>query len=135
MADLAENLRTKFLATEVISSKVGSRVHQNRVPAIIEPRPFIYFARTGTEHARALDDSQGQVPFHHSFAVECIGDSPAQANALADAVRTLDDFSGALGDSTAKHLFVDDQDDDYAPVGAGSDQGRFVAALAVEVYI
>lgn len=135
MADLAENLLAKFIATDAITSKVGRRVHQNKIPAVVEPRPFIYFARTGTEKATALDDSQGQVPFHESFAVECIGDTPAQANQLADAVRTLDDFSGTMGTQTVKHLFVDDQDDDYAPVGAGSDQGRHVAALAVEVYV
>ena len=135
MATLPENLRTKFLQTAAIESKIGQRMHHDKVPQITEQRPFIFYQRTGTEHARALDDSQGQVPFHQSFAFECVADSPRDAEALADAVRTLDDFSGTAGDQTIRHLFVDEQNDDYAPIAAGSDAGRFVYALAVEVYL
>ena len=132
MTTLAENLRSKFLATSAISTLVGGRMFQDH-PLQGPPRPFIYFARSSTEHERSLGEAQGSVPFRHIFDVECVADRDSQAESLADAVRTLDGFAGALGDSTVNRMFLEDQSDDYVPVNSGGDSGRFVKALRMEV--
>ena len=133
MTTLAENLRNKFINTGAIQALIGPRMYQDH-PLQGPPRPFIFFQRSSVRHERALDDAQGEAPFSHSFDVECVADRDSQAEALSDAVRTLDGFTGTLGDTTIKRLFVDDQSDDYVPVGAGSDSGRFVKALRMEVF-
>lgn len=131
-ADLAENLRTLMLSTDAIKTRIGRRMHQDSVPQD-EPRPFIYFGRTGVRLERCHDDAAGEAPFSHTFAVECVADTPRDMNTLVDAVRTLDLYAGTFGDSTIQGMFIEDQSDDYVPINAAGDKGRHVAALSVEV--
>lgn len=131
-ADLAENLRTLFLSTDAIKQRIGRRMHQDKVPQN-ERRPYIYYGRQNVRLERALDDDPGEAPFSHTFALECVGDTPRETSQLVDAVRTLDLHTGAFGDSTVQLISIDDQSDDYDPVNAGGDRGRHVAALSVEV--
>lgn len=131
MATLAENLRSKFLATDAIASRVQSRMFQD-VPQTNQPRPFIFFRRSSTNHERTLGESQGETPFSHTFDVELVGDRESDAELLVDAVRTLDGFTGTAGAGTVKRLFIEDQTDDYEPVNSGD--GRFIKSLRMEVY-
>lgn len=133
MTTLAENLRNKFINTSAIQTLIGPRMYQDH-PLQGPPRPFIFYRRGAVAHERALDDAQGEMPFWHYFDMELVADRESEAEALVDAVRTLDGFQGTMGDASINRMFVADQNDDYEPVYAGGDSGRFVKTLRVEVH-
>lgn len=131
MPDVAENLRTLFLETSAISQRIGTRMSQDKVPqGALGKRPYVFYERTGVRHERCLNDVQGETPFSETFAVWSVADKPRDAEALEDAIRTLDGGTG----NGIKLLFIDDQDDDYEPILEGLDDGLYLRILSVEVF-
>ena len=135
MADIATNLRTFLLGDASIAGLVGDRVHHNHVPQN-KIRPFVFFRRRSTDHIACTDDAAGTAPDQYTFDVEAIAANPDQADELAGYVRTrCHCFRGAMGDATAKGVFVADVADDYQPLGTGGDAGLTVIPLDVEVHL
>lgn len=133
MADIATRLRTFLLADTTVTGVVGQRVHQAKVPEG-QDAPFIWFGRSGTTEIDILDQQPGAEPFSTTFDLEVISDDLSEAQDLAIYVKsTLNNYSGAFADSTVKGIFATDHNDQYIPRGIGSDDGRFVPAIQVEI--
>lgn len=135
MADIASNLRTFLLDDASIAGVVGDRVHHNHVPMAIA-KPYIWLRRRNTNHIVCTDDAAGQAPDDYSFDVEAIARDANTADTLGDYIRSrCHCYRGAVGDATAKGVFVTDQGDDYIAQGNGGDQGLTVIALDVQVHV
>lgn len=131
MTSLGDNLSSFLKAQTAIAAKVGNNVYHAGLPQ--GPlRSFIYLIREGSREERHLGQ-QGDSAFSHTFAVEAISESGREADDLATLIRGLDGSSGTFGDTTIRGMFVQDQNDDYAPKGIGSHLGHTVCALSVEV--
>lgn len=131
MSTIAENLRSYLLAAPAVAALV-SRVHWNHVPE--EPTSlYIWFARSGTDTDRTLDQEVGQAPWSVSFDVECIGTDGASVLNLAEAIQGLDCDKGDFGGGTVQLVLVGDSSDDYVPRGVNSDEGMHVQVLRLEV--
>lgn len=132
MTTLAENVRTFLLGQAAISQRIGARVCQDFVPQGFR-RPYIYFERMSVRHERVVDEEQGTRPFSQTFAVACVADTLYEAEQLADAIRTVDGYRGTFGDSAVQATFVGEQDDQFDRERLGSDAGRHLRILTVEV--
>ncbi len=136
MSDLAENLRAFLLADNAITAKVGDRIDQDIIPQG-KPRPFIWYQRTSTEKERCLGETVN-TPFKHTFAVECIGESLDDVEALAILVNarceTAACGSSTFGAQSVSNVFCEEQSADYEPKGADLNSGLHIAPLQVEVY-
>lgn len=134
MADLGANLRTKLLADATLRSLVGDRIHVNKIPA----RPgnnFIYLAVDSTQENETLDGQVGEAPLSQTYAAECISlEGQAEAIAIKQRLRQLNNFRGTLGDQTVKGIFVNEFQEQYEPRGVG-DTGAHVAVCQVQVFI
>ena len=134
MADISENLRTFLLSDSAISRKTA-RVVQDALPQG-KAGPFIYYSLTGTTQERCLGETTN-TPFSYVFAVECIGDTRDDAQALADLVRAKCESAacgGTFGTQTVSNVFCEEQSDDYAPKAVDPNEGERIAVLQVEVY-
>jgi len=136
LADLAENLRAFLLADSSIAAKVGSRVVQDIVGQD-RPRPFIWYQRTGITKERCLGET-ANTPFSHTFAVECIGESLDDVEALAILVNARCESAAcgtsSFGGQSVSNVFCEDQSAEYEPKGADLNSGLYIAPLQVEVY-
>lgn len=129
MATVAENLFAYLKTVSSIKDIAADRLFYNAIAPQSESRPFLFVVRSATRHERCLGDAQGEVPFSHTFAIECVADDPLVGQQLADAVRTID----GVNDATLGRVFVDEQDDDYDPVVTARGDVRQVVSLSVEV--
>lgn len=128
-----ENLRKHLIDDSTVSNLVGGRVHENHAPQTPKT-PYIWFRIAGTDQERTLGDSAPNTPFRYRFDLECWSSSIAGARTIAEAVFSrLDSYRGAFGDSTVKGIFVEQQPDDYEPLGASIEDGLHVASQSVEV--
>lgn len=135
MADAAENLRTLLLETAAVTAIVNQRIFQDTIPQKA-PRPFIWFQQRGSEDIYAcLDDAQGSEPGLLLFDLECCADDISEAKRLAAGVRSLNKFRGDMGTQRVQGLFVEDHNDEYVAITNMSDNGIFLAALNVEIYL
>jgi len=133
MADVATRLRTFLLADSTVSAAIGSNMHQANVPEG-QSAPFVWYARQTTNEVDVLNAQTGEEPFSTVFDLEVIGDDLDAAQTLALYIkRKLNNYRGTYADSTVKGIFATDHNDEYIPRGIGSDDGRHVAAIQVEV--
>ena len=135
MADTAQNLRTLLTGTSAVSTICGAKVHQGTVPeSDVAELPYLWMGRSSRKLDRVLSEAQGAASDEEWFDVEAISDDLDEAQRLADAVRTLDNFRGTMGTQTIKGLFLNDQDDNYVPRGTLGETELHVAALAVQIF-
>jgi hypothetical protein len=134
MTTIAENLKTKILTDTTVKNLAGDRVCFNRVPKS-DDRPYIWYAQSGSLHDATTDEAAG-MPTRTLFDVECVALSPERADELKNAVQALLNMArGTFGDSTCQGIFAQEARADYQPRGAGSDSGKHVYALSVEVVL
>lgn len=133
MADIATRLRTFCLANSTISTAIGTRMSQGMVPETIEV-PYVWFGRQTTTDLDEVNPAVGLAPFSTTFDLEVISDDLDEAQTIADAFKSrLNNYRGAFADSTVKGIFASDHNDQYIPRSVGSDDGRHIAAIQVEV--
>lgn len=127
---LAVDLRTKLLAVCPTANKIS----QNKIEQP-ESAPYIWYGRAGIdpEDSRTLDQAAGVNAFREQWDVEIYAADPATADTLAQAIRALDCYRGALGDGTVQGIFAFDHTDDYIPRGINSDTGFDAAFLRLEI--
>ena len=94
--------------------------------------PFIWIERSSLD---AQVDCAGEpLITTTTFDLEVIDDNPDTAQSYADTIRALlNGYQGDFGGVWALSVFCVDQQDDYQPNNLDSDDGRFVAALSVEI--
>jgi hypothetical protein len=128
-----KNLKDFLLASDSIKAVVKA-VSYNHVPQD-KDTPYIFFQQSGATDDIALDDSAG-TPTRPRYAVECWADNPPDAISLKNLVQArLHKHRGTFGDTTVKGIFAEDVDDEYVPMGNGSDDGLHGAALFAEVVL
>jgi hypothetical protein len=129
-----EHLRKFLLADSSIAGAVGSRVSFNVVPQDKDV-PYIFFQQEGSTDDAALDDSAG-TPTRPRYALECWADKPSDAISLKNLLQAkLHKHRGTFGDTTVKGIFAEDVDDEYVPMGNGSDDGLHGCHLFAEVVL
>lgn len=132
MTTIAENLKTKILTDTTVKNLVADRVSFNRIPKS-DSQPYIWYTQSGSTDDASLDEAAG-MPTRTMFDVECVALAPERADELKNAVQALlNKARGTFGDSTCQGIFVEEARADYQPRGAGSDSGKHVYALSVEV--
>ncbi len=132
MANFPEDLRTLMTSTTAITALTSTRIHYNHSPQT-SARPQIWFRTSSDTEERTLDAAGG---LHEAFLdIECIGETEADAQAVADAVKNLlDGYRGAVTSHSAQGIFVSDKDDQYFPKSINSDDGRHVVAFDARVF-
>jgi hypothetical protein len=138
VTDISENFRTFLLADSAIRSKVAGRVHAIKTPQaklVLPPTPFIWFRKRSAQTDEQLAPDAGHAATDFAFDVECVATNNEQtAVEVAELVRTrCSCYRGSFGDTTAKGVFVNDQDDDYEAQSTGGDDRLAVSALDVRV--
>jgi len=113
-------VRDILVSSTGVTSIVASRVYSGFVPQEVT-MPFIMFRRDRTERNRSLDGPSGLVAAE--IEVNCISQSAAQLQSLADAVRlALDNYSGTNKGITVHRSFLDDESDDTELEVSGGDE-------------
>jgi hypothetical protein len=136
VSDVSSRFRDFLLADENIARLVGGRVHEDHVPQRLGAKdyPFIWYRKRQAQGAETLDSSPGEDAKFHYFDVEVVAKGIHLAKQLETLVRArCSCYRGTYGDSTVQGIFVEDQDSDYIPRSAGSDEGLYVPALDVRV--
>lgn len=131
---LGGNFRSHLLASTGIAAVVSDRIHQTKMSEQ-SSFPAIWFQRVGEEEEITLDGEGGLK--QTTFDLECISTDLDESIDLGITVkRYIHGWSGTLSGTTAtvQGVFVRDKDDDYIPRNEGSDDGRTVSALSVEVW-
>lgn len=83
-----DDLQTRLAADAGVTALADTRIAQDRAEQDWS-RPFVIYTRSGTERFATLDGSTPDEKV--TFAVECWGDTRAEADDLADAVTTAID--------------------------------------------
>ena len=131
MTDIGVNLRTYLLTKSAITALVSQRIRPDALTED-ETLPAIVYQEGGTEHEETVAAAGGIV--HARVYVDCIDDSRADANTLAETVRTqLHGFRGTLGSATVLGCDLLDRVKDYEPPADGSDDGRYVTTLTFRI--
>ena len=132
---LGEDLRTIIIGSTGVQAVVSDisdagKCQQNTIEQGTVA-PFVWYQRSIEDKQRCLD---GAVQNHTAtFDVECVSDDIAEAQDLAAAIKTLlDGYNGALGNSFAQMVTVEDHTDGYL-VKVATDEGIHVAALEVKI--
>lgn len=135
MADVAQNLRTFTLGDTGIAAIVAERMSQDHVPQRFE-EAHIWFGRSNTVTNDTLDMSADDGTLQENFNLECACTDQDKVQSLAELVKDrLNGYRGTFGTITVQGAFCSDHSDDYELRNDYSDEGIFVAAMAVEVYL
>jgi len=127
------DMRQFLLGRTDIAQLIGTRAHQNHVPAGYGGT-YLWFARSGHAAADTLDMAAGDDPFETTWDVECISSAPDEAMDLAELVLGLHGYRGAFGEGTVQGIFVETQTDGYVPQGVGLDEALEVGALICTIF-
>ena len=137
MANFPQDLRSYLAGTTTITSHVGvgatvARIHYNKIPQL-SPQSHIWMRTSSDTEQNALDGLGG---LHEAFIdLECVGDTEANTQDLADAVKArLDGVSGTVTSHTVQGMWVSDKDDSYLPKSIDSDDGRHIVAFDVRAF-
>jgi len=136
---IGPDLRTFLLNMPSLTAIIGDRVFQNKVPQLDERAeeptlPYVWFARSGREHVRTLDDPVGELPFVEDFDLECCSYSVDEALDMAEIInQNMDNYAGDFGTSVVQYVEIQDQDDSYFPRNTEADIGVNVSALYVRI--
>lgn len=129
---VAEDFVTFLNATTAITAKVGSRIQQAAADITL-PLPYICFRRRGRTESLTTDGVGGMI--ETQLDVECRGGTLDEAEDIADAVHAaVNGYRGTWGSRTICGAFVQDQDDDYEFLPAGSNNTEKTATLYVQVF-
>lgn len=132
MTVLPEDLKTYITASTSISNVIGTRCHYNQVPQS-SAYPHVWIQRQSIDEELDMSGTGGLA--NTTFILECSSTGLSEAYSLADKVRArLHGVSGTIGNTTARGVFVADQDEDYIPRNNDADEGIHVAALSVTVW-
>lgn len=107
-----------------------------RIYPVVRPQggdmPALTYARMSGGHDHNLQGSSGTaIP---TFELDCFGDTYAQADALAEAIRqVMQGFSGTMGSVAVKSVILDDESDGYDPPEDDSDRGAFYISLKYRI--
>jgi hypothetical protein len=132
MAHAAADLRSLITGSTAITALVSTRVHYNLVPhSSIYPR--IWFRVTSDTEDRTMDGVGGM---HEARAdIECAGLTEDSAQNVADAVKTrLDGYTGSMGSSVARGIFLRDKADEYERQANQSDEGVHIIAFTAQIW-
>lgn len=129
---VAEDFVTYLNSQSIVTAIVGSRICQ--APAHIKlSLPYVCFRRRGRVEALTLGAEGGMV--ETQLDVECRAASLDGAEDLADALHAV--LNGHRGTWSSREIcgvFVQDQDDDYEYLPAGSSSAEKTAILYVQVF-
>lgn len=140
MSDVAQNLIALLKSDTTVQKYAAGRFREDHVPQHVfqgrQTEPFVWLGmRQATRH-ETLDSSVGETAPETIFDIECVAGDQFAGKALATAVSAkLSCYRGTMSDLTAKGIFVRDQDNDYIPKATGGDNGLFVAAYDVQVWV
>lgn len=128
--DLPKAIRERLQADPTLADTIEDRVHYQELPAQ-SVYPHIWFARTGRNRERLLDDSE---EFSiERFALEIV--SNADCEEIVDAVvEQIEGFEGNYAGRFVQLVEVEDADDDYQFQSIGEDLPDYVHALQIAVY-
>lgn len=132
MTTMPEDLRTFITGTTGVTGLVSTRVHYNHLPQKSE-YPHVWFRVASDDEPLTMDGVGG---LHEADVdLECAADDEAEAQSVFDAVKArLHGYSGAMGNVTAKGIFVSNKGDDYEPFSNQSDDGIHVVSHNVKVW-
>ncbi len=133
MSDLGKQLRSFLLADSAISSVVGEKVIEDRIPELDET-PYVWFQQSGEEASDALNCEYIEST---SYSIEVFSDTIEQTRTLTQAVkdrireviRTTSQFEGDV-----EFAEITSADDDYIPKSVDADDGTHIGALFVELH-
>lgn len=140
MSDVAQNLIALLKSDTTVQKWAGGRFREDHVPQHFfkgpATEPFVWLGLRQTTDHGTLGDANGASPDELVFDLECVAGKQYDGKALAAAVRAkLNNYRGTMLDQTAKGIFVRDQDNDYIPKATGGDNGLFVSAYDVQVWV
>lgn len=131
MADIGLGLRTYLLTSSDITGLVDVRIYPSVLPQNAE-LPAIVYDVMGGDPNDVLTGSSGS--YRAVVDVECISNSHISSNDLAEQVRLLTQgYSGAMGTEVCNACRLTGRFEHYQPPIDGSDLGRHVVALTLEI--
>lgn len=115
-----------------ISNLVGSRVYVGNIPQTAS-YPLILITQMSSNEFGSFDSTADlRAP---NFDIDCKADRSVEAEALADAVSAfIKDFTGTAGSETIRAVELNTRSDSYEPPADGSDVGRYVETLDVDIF-
>lgn len=107
MASSETGLYSKLTGTAGVTALISARVYAITMPQNATLPAAVYY-RVGTPRYRDLDGPDAiETPL---FQITCWADDPAEAKAVADAIRTaIDGDSGTWGTCTIRECAVEDE--------------------------
>lgn len=132
MTTMPQDMRTLILGTTPVTNLIGTRCHYNHLPES-SVMPHVWFRVPSDNEELTMDGVGG---LHDAQVdIECAGLTEDSAQAVADVIKArLHGYAGAMGNVSAKGIFLADKDDDYVPFSNESDEGVHVIAFGATVW-
>jgi hypothetical protein len=102
---IVEDLTALLVGNAGVSALVGTRVYLMILPegAVMPAIRYIRVART------TVDTMEGTSYCGEKFQIECLADDPKTVELIAQAVRTLVNFTGTQGATSVHKIDIDDE--------------------------
>ena len=131
MADIGLGLRTYLLTKSAITDLVGTRVYPSVLPQNADLPAIVYDVMGGSPDD-VLTGSSGS--YRALIDVECISTNHIDSNDLAEQIRLVTQgYFGAMGVEQCNACRLLSRLEDYQPPIDGSDLGRHVVAITLEI--
>ena len=131
MADIGLGLRTYLLTKSTVTAIIGTRIYPSNLPQNATLPALVYDVFTGHPDD-VLTGSSGS--FTASVDVECISLNHITSNDLAEQIRLVTQgYFGAMGDEQCNACRLIGRVESYENPIDGSDQGRHVVAISLEI--
>jgi hypothetical protein len=131
MADIGVGLRTYLLTKTEITDLVGTRVYPSALPQNADLPAIVYDVMGGAPDD-VLTGSSGS--YHALIDIECISTNHIDSNDLAEQIRLVTQgYFGAMGGEQCNACRLLGRLEDYQPPIDGSDLGRHVVAITLEI--
>lgn len=133
MTTMPQDLRTLIIGSTAVSNLVSTRCHYNKDAPQSAEKPFVWFRTTSDDEPLTMDGVGGM---HEAFVdIECVGLTESSAQSVADAVKgRLHGYAGTMGNVSAKGVFLENKDDDYAPFSTDGQEGAHVVAYTAHLW-
>lgn len=131
MADIGVGLRTYFLTKSAITALVGTRIYPSVLPQNADLPAIVYDVMGGSPDD-VLTGSSGS--YRAVMDVECISENHITSNDIAEQIRLVTQgYFGAMGDEQCNACRLMGRFEQYTPPIDGSDLGRHVVAITLEI--
>jgi hypothetical protein len=133
MTTMPQDLRTLIIGSTSVTGLISTRCHYNKDAPMSSAKPFVWFRTTSDDEPLTMDGVGGM---HEAYVdIECVGLTESSVQSVADAVKgRLHGYSGAMGNISAKGIFIASKDDDYVPFSTEGEEGEHVVAYEAHLW-